>query len=399
MTTLTFKQTGTPGEYLQAGCSSLDLPDPNVTNHLATVGGSGSATQHTRTVTGSDTGADSEVMLAGWIAYPGNLWGDTWEAGDWICRLQVTAANSAVQWSSVYICAKVGSDWTTIASKTDVNALLASTGTKTATLTTGSATDMSGAASSPYVYWFYGFTKSTSGEQTFKYRSNKNLASPIVAKVNAPVVTLTGTSIAPTLGLAAPVVSLAGSAASPGLGIAGPVVSLTGSGLSPGLGMAVPAVTLAGTAASSTLGFGLPSLVLSGSAVTPPVLLPSEVKAPPRSRIASSGIEIGAGVATAVPAARYAGSAAAVGASSSSTLAASRSSWSGQHIGAIPYCALVAGRAFSSQQRLAAIGSPDPVVSRSIQTSAVQGGVGSSGVVAAAISSCGVEFGGVSCAD
>ena len=87
MTTLTFKQTGTVVEDLQAGCSSLDLPDPNVTNHLATVGGSGSSTQHTRTVTGSDTGADSEVMLAGWTQFPAGVQGgETWEAGSVGCR-------------------------------------------------------------------------------------------------------------------------------------------------------------------------------------------------------------------------------------------------------------------------------------------------------------------------
>ena len=346
MTTLTFKQTGTAIEDLQAGCSSLDLPDPIVTNHQAVVGGSGSATQHTRTVTGSDTGADSEVMLAGWTEFPAGVQGgETWEAGDWICRLQVTARNSAVQWTSVYICGKVGSDWTTIASKTDVNTLLASTGTKTTTLTTGSATDWSGAASSPYLYWFYGFEKSTSAEQTFKYKSNKNFATPIVAKVSAPV------------------------------------------------------VTLAGTAASSALGFGVPSVALSGTAISPQVPFPIELGSPPRSRIASSGIEVGAGVATAVSAARYAGSAAAVGASSSSTLAASQFSWSGQRIGTIPYGALVAGRTISSTQRLLAIVGADPVSSRHSQSGAVQGVGGSCGVAAAAISSCGVEIGGLAYAD
>jgi len=220
--------------------------------------------------------------------------------------------------------------------------VISAAGTKTVTITTGSPSTFSEFQD---IYWFYVFAKSNSSAQTFKIKSNKNLATPIVVKREVPVVSLTGSAIAPTLGV------------------------------------------------------GVPVATLTGSVGTPQLLLQSEVKAPPRSRIASSGIEVGASVAPKVSATRLVGSAVSIGASSSSTLAASRFSWSGQRLGTIPYGALVAGRAFSSQQRLAAIGSPDPVVSRSIQTSVSQGGVGSSGVVAAAISSCGVELGGVSCAD
>jgi hypothetical protein len=216
--------------------------------------------------------------------------------------------------------------------------------------------------------------------------------------VASPVVGLALGQAAPVTGLgglasAVPVTALSGAAVVPGVGVGGLSSGVVSTGLVAGLGVATPAPGPISVAVGVA---GIDTIAVPPSHDGPFAGVTSG--AAPACRIVSSGIEVGASVASMVSASRFAGSAAAIGASSSSTLAASRFSWSGQRLGAIPYGALVAGRAFSSEQRLAAIVSPDPVVSRSIQTSAVQGGVGSSGVVAAAISSSGVEVGGVSCA-
>jgi len=197
MTTATYKQSAATASYLTQGCSSVALPSPNIVGgHYAIYDGSTGATQHTRTITGSDTFAASHVILALWHSggFPD---GNYWEAGDWICRLNVSQANSSISWTSVHICAQRGTTWTTIASNTSVATPCFPVGTKSVTLTTESPSDFTSAGSQT-IYWIYGFQKTTTAEQTFKYKSNKNLATPIVAKAFVPTASFASASIGPT---------------------------------------------------------------------------------------------------------------------------------------------------------------------------------------------------------
>tara|TARA_R110000824_G_scaffold295080_3_gene483462 strand:- start:700 stop:1785 length:1086 start_codon:yes stop_codon:yes gene_type:complete len=303
MATLTFKQGAPVATYLVQGCSSIALPSPNiVAGHYAAVGGSTAATQHTRTITGSATGASSQVILALWHS---TLFasGDYYEAGDWICRLNVSARNSAIQWKSVYICAERGGVWTTIASKTDVNTLLASTGTKTATLTTGSPSDFTSAGAQT-IYWIYGFEKSTSAEQTFKYRSNKNLATPIISKSYVPTATFGSAAIAPavspqTLSVAVPLVSFATAAVAPAVApqtatVSVPTVSFSSAAFSPTTPEANP-LNLP-YRANAQSGVAARSNVLAGEAVTRSISPATGVRLNTASAYAAASSSIVSGV-------------------------------------------------------------------------------------------------------
>jgi len=177
--TLTFSQVNDEAFNLLAGCSSETVDTGRAGGHSASLTSGTGATQYTATVTGGATGSASTRILAAWKAQAPSPDGLLWEAGDWVCRLQVSQANSSVFWDSVHICAYDGSTWTTIASNTNVNIFLIATGTKSVTLTTSSPTEWYTAGPQD-IYWIYGFGKSNASEQAFKYRSNKNLVTPIV---------------------------------------------------------------------------------------------------------------------------------------------------------------------------------------------------------------------------
>ena len=94
-TTLTFKQANDDAFSLLAGCSS-ETVTTGAGGHSAAVGGSTGATEFTATVTGSDAGDSSTRILAAWKTSGTLPDGLLWEAGDWICRLQVSDGNSSV---------------------------------------------------------------------------------------------------------------------------------------------------------------------------------------------------------------------------------------------------------------------------------------------------------------
>ena len=389
-TNLVFKQNNTsPGDALISGCPSGMAESSTATKKLAFDGGSSGATQYSVTIEGSDTGAASLQVGMQWNAI--TVGRTTWDAGDWIVRLNVSDGNPNVSWQEAHICRVNTSNVVqeTIASVTGLNILMSLASTKTVTMTTvGSAT----ALSTDKILWTLVFQKSTSATATFKYKSNKNLASPIIKarEEPVPVAGVAGASLSPILGLtpgvAASSFGAAAATSSPGVlskpvGVAGVVTGLGAVVSTPG-----PISVSMGVA-------GIDALAV------PPSKLEAPGGAPPASRIISAGTEAGADISSVVTAARLSTSFVGAGAYSSSMSAASQFSWSGQRLGSAPYGALLAGRTISSTQRLLAIVGADPVSSRHSQSGAVQGVGGSCGVAAAAISSCGVEIGGLAYAD
>ena len=148
----------------------------------AQVDGSTAATQYTLNVPGITTGADSVVLLAQWET-TGPESGDpgettTWGSGDWICRVNVSQANANVFWDSVEICAYQGGSTTAIASKSGIATSLSRTGTYTQTITTSSSTTVPAGSTILWSFYF-GQTIATGSGNTFKIRSNKNLATPL----------------------------------------------------------------------------------------------------------------------------------------------------------------------------------------------------------------------------
>ena len=146
--------------------------------------GSTAATQYTLTVPGLSTGASSVVLLAQWesVASEDNDPGlvTVWPAGDWVCRLNVSQANSSVFWDSVEICAlhPDGATTTAIASKTGIAESLSSTGTYSETV---GATHNTVIPPDSTILWsfYFGQSIASGAGQPFKVRSNKNLATPI----------------------------------------------------------------------------------------------------------------------------------------------------------------------------------------------------------------------------
>lgn len=327
MTTAVYKQNAAAVTYLVQGCSSVALPSPNIVGgHYAAHGGSSSGTQHTRTITGSNTYASSRVILALWhsLSFPD---GDYWEAGDWICRLNVSQYNRDIVWKTIDICAQRGGVWTTIASKTDVNAFLSSNGTVSVTLTTGSPSDFRSVPGQT-IYWIYGFEKTTTAEQTFKYKSNKNLATPIVAKAFVPTATFDSASIAPaatpqTLTVSAPLATFdtaaVAPAATPGTQtVPVPLATFDSAAVAPTADpqvatVPVPLATfytaaIAPAIAAQTLTVPMPVSALSATAFAPGVLAPAFITHLHRANVATgvaarSNAQAGEAASISIPAA------------------------------------------------------------------------------------------------
>tara|TARA_R100001082_G_scaffold75000_1_gene43376 strand:+ start:947 stop:1999 length:1053 start_codon:yes stop_codon:yes gene_type:complete len=223
---LVFKQlAGTAASAVDACNASDHDVAATASKWGAQVDGSTANTQYTLTVPGVDTGSDSVVLLAQWettgpeYGSPGET--TTWEAGNWICRVNVSQANSNVFWDSVEICAYKDGSTTAIASKTGIATNLSSTGTLSETITTGSPSTVPAGATILWSFYF-GQTISTGRGNTFKIRSNKNLATPIANKRGVAATTFASASLPPgtTMGaisVAAPTATFASAAIAPEL--------------------------------------------------------------------------------------------------------------------------------------------------------------------------------------
>ena len=183
---MVFKQlAGTAASYLSACNPEGHTVDSGTGKWGAQVDGSTAATQYSLSVPATGgTGAASVRLLAQWESVaaaggdPGLL--SVWPAGDWTCRLNVSQANANVFWDSVQICAlhPDGATTTQIASITGLAESLSSTGTYTEIVSTSSDVVVPQGST---VLWSYYFGQTISGgvPNTFKIRSNKNLATPI----------------------------------------------------------------------------------------------------------------------------------------------------------------------------------------------------------------------------
>jgi len=285
-----------------AGTAASALDACNVNDHDvaataskwgAQVDGSTAATQYTLIVPGIDTGADSVVLLAQWES-EGPEYGSpgetvTWEAGNWICRVNVSQANSNVYWDSVEICAYQGGSTTAIASKTGIATSLSSTGTYAETITTTSASTVPLGATILWSFYF-GQTIATARGNTFKIRSNRNLATPIENKRGVTVVSFASAPVLPGtsfggLSVAAPAATFASAATAPAavmgtVSVAAPVASFASASTAPAVtpgtaNIAAPSVALSSAAAAPGTTFGTASVpvqaVSVASSATPPI--------------------------------------------------------------------------------------------------------------------------------
>jgi len=250
---LVFKQiySGSPSSISDVCMPSGSEAPPTASNGaqwFAAVDASTANTGRTLTLDGGTSGGRNLATvqcLAQWhgIAsdYGSPLETTTWEAGEWVCRFSVSSANTAIYWDSVQICAVYGGVYTTIATKTGLNTVLAATGTKTTTITTTEASTVTlGSA----IWWGFHFGKNESlGVETIGIRSNKNLATPIENKRAVTVVSFASSPVLPgttfgAINVSTPTTTFASAAAVPAttfstLSAPVPVASITSAALAP----------------------------------------------------------------------------------------------------------------------------------------------------------------------
>lgn len=298
---LVFKQiySGFPSGILDVCMPGGSEAPPTASNGARWFAGVGSSTANTgRTLTldGGTLGGRNQATvqcLTQWEG-TGSDYGTprettTWEAGDWICRISVSSANSAIYWDKVQICAVQGGVYTTIATKTGINMFLGSNGTKSTTITT---TEASTVTLGSTIWWGFHFGKAeTLSAETIGIRSNKNLATPIENKRAVTVVSLGGAPVLPgtalgAVNVSAPVTALASGVVVPASTVGGlsapvPVTGLSGAtqAVAGSLGAISAAPPVAGLALGQTVpvtGLGglapaVPVTALSGAAVVPGV--------------------------------------------------------------------------------------------------------------------------------
>jgi hypothetical protein len=200
---LTFKQLAGTAATAEDACNANDYDVAATAKKWnAQVDGSTTGTQYQLTVPGLATGHPASVVLLAQWESSGPEYGNpgetvTWEAGRWICRVNVTQANSSVFWDTVEICAKApGGATTAVASVSNMGTALSSTGTYSTTITVGSPVTVTAGSTILWSYYF-GQSIATGAGQLFKIRSNKNLSTPIENKRGVAVVDMATAVVLP----------------------------------------------------------------------------------------------------------------------------------------------------------------------------------------------------------
>jgi hypothetical protein len=175
MANIQLQQTDTAAvDGAMAACSALassQTPD----NKQASSGGSPGTTTPQISLFGSDNGSRG-IHFESATNEPGQT---SWPAGNWVVRLNVTTANTNIQWISTHICRVTsnGVNQSTVGSLTGQSISLGSTGVQSMTISGSSQLAQAG----DRIYIVLGFKNINVAPQAFNYQPNQLIDTPITS--------------------------------------------------------------------------------------------------------------------------------------------------------------------------------------------------------------------------
>ena len=154
------------------GCSGLALANTPGSRELVE-GAIAGVAEVTVTIQGSITTA--AVMFQSQDNAPGDV---SWEAGDWVVRINITTSNSNCAWNEVYICRfdAVCGSLATVGFNTGLGIGLGSTGVQSSTVSGSQQT----AGITDEIYVVLGIGNASPVNQSFGFTPDQNIDTPIV---------------------------------------------------------------------------------------------------------------------------------------------------------------------------------------------------------------------------